>query len=275
MRISTNVLSQQAQHRMQKLTAEDEKTNFKLSSGDRIFQAAYDPAGLAISEGLKAKVRSSFQAQRNANDSISLLQVAEGVLGSIQGIGGRLRELAIQSATDTVSDTDRGVINVEYQALKHEIQRIIASAKYNGRNLLNGEGSVYTFQIGVKGQEGVDHISYDMKNILTSIKKWGINDTTITSKFSARSAITDVDNFITQISGQRADLGSIQNRLTSTIENLQVSNENTARANSVIRDADMAVETTNKAKNTIIQNATSALMTKVVNNPKYVLKLIS
>jgi flagellin len=274
-RINTNVPSLAAQRALGKATQSQESNYAKLSSGSRITKSSDDAAGLAISEKLKAEIRSMKQADRNANDGISMIQTAEGGLNEAQSILTRLRELAIQSSSDTVSDSERGFTNLEYQNLVSELDRISQVTEYNGIKLLNGEGEKLDFQIGTKNNEFNDRISYDVGQINSRISNLGIEGLEVGSKDGAQSSLEVVDKAIEKVSGQRAVLGALQNRLTSTSNNLQVSVENMSAANSRIRDVDYAEETANLAKNQILQSAGTSVLAQANVNGQNALKLIS
>lgn len=232
----------------------------KLSSGVRIVNAADDAAGLAISEKLKSQIRSLKQAERNANDGISLIQTAEGGLNETSNILIRLRELAIQSASDTVGNTERSFTDLEYQNLKQEVERIAQVTEFNGKKLLNGEGSLYDIQVGINNDAFQDRIAYNAETSNSTVASLGIDSLAIGTKEDAQGSLATIDEAITKISGQRAELGAVQNRLTSTIQNLQVSNENLSSANSRIRDTDFAAETANNTRlNILTQSGTSVL----------------
>jgi flagellin len=273
-RINTNVPSLAAQRALGKATQSQESNYAKLSSGSRITKSSDDAAGLAISEKLKAEIRSMKQADRNANDGISMIQTAEGGLNEAQSILTRLRELAIQSSSDTVSDSERGFTNLEYQNLVSELDRISQVTEYNGIKLLNGEGEKLDFQIGTKNNESNDRISYDVGQINSRISNLGIEGLEVGSKDGAQSSLEVVDKAIEKVSGQRAVLGALQNRLTSTSNNLQVSVENMSAANSRIRDVDYAEETANLAKNQILQSAGTSVLAQANVNGQSALKLI-
>lgn len=260
LRINTNVTSLAAQRTLGNNNADKAKTLGKLSSGTRIVRSADDAAGLAISEKLKAQVRSTNQAERNANDGISMIQTAEGGLNEISNILIRLRELSIQSASDTVGDTERKFTDLEYQNLKQEVERISQVTEFNGKKLLNGAGDNYDFQIGINNDEFQDRISFDTQLLNSSIDNLGVSGLSVSSKESAQEGLASIDAAIQTVSGQRAELGAKQNRLTSTIQNLQVSSENLSAANSRIRDTDYAAETAKKTKLDILTNAGTSVL---------------
>lgn len=273
MRVSTNIRSMIAQRYVQQHTEERMKEDMKLSSGERLVRSSDDPAGLAISEKMRSIIRSNSQAERNSNDSISLLQVAEGSLETMHAISTRLRELSMQSSSDTVSDTDRAVIDTEFQQMKNEIERLTSSTSFNGNNILKDDGSVYDLQIGVSANNN-DKIRYDMGKIMDSKNNFGIQHINLRTKESSWESLSAIDKMMSEISGSRAQLGSMSNRMNSVIQNLQVSRENLSGSNSKIRDADVAKEAANKAKISIAQSASLALLKMSNDEPGAILKLI-
>lgn len=274
LRINTNVASLSAQRTLGNNTLEQSDTIGKLSSGSRINRAADDAAGLAISEKLKAKIRGMTQADRNANDGISLIQTAEGGLGEISNILVRLRELAVQSASDTVGDAERQFTNLEYQNLKQEVERISQVTEFNGKKLLNGEGEVYDFQIGVNNDDFQDRIKYNAQLTNSSLGSLGLTELEVASKDESQRSLGVIDEAIQKISGQRAELGAVQNRLTSTIQNLQTGVENLSAANSRIRDTDYASETAKNTKLNILTAAGTSVLAQANAQGQQALKLI-
>jgi len=273
-RINTNVASLQAQTSLNKVTKESQESFSKLSSGSRITKAADDAAGLGISEKLKAEIRSTQQASRNANDGISMVQVAEGGLNETSNILVRMRELAIQSASDTVGDSERGMANLEYQQLKSEMERISQVTEFNGKKLLNGDADRYEFQVGTKGDEFENRIAFEAGQLNSGIESLGVGSLEIASKDGAQGSLEAVDTAIDRVSGQRAVLGSLQNRLVSTTNNLQTSVENMSAANSRIRDVDYAEETAKQARNQIISSAGTSVLAQANMSSQAALKLI-
>ncbi|EQC49694.1 flagellin [Bacteriovorax sp. DB6_IX] len=274
LRINTNVTSLAAQRTLNVNNRDQANTLGKLSSGTRIVRSADDAAGLAISEKLKAQVRSTNQAERNANDGISMIQTAEGGLNEISNILIRLRELSVQSASDTVGDTERKFTDLEYQNLKQEMERISQVTEFNGKKLLNGAGDQYDFQIGINNDSFQDRISFDTQQLNSSIASLGVDGLSVISKEDAQNGLASIDNAIQMVSGQRAELGAKQNRLTSTIQNLQVSSENLSAANSRIRDTDYASETAKKTKLDILTNAGTSVLAQSNAQGQAALKLI-
>lgn len=260
LRINTNTVSLAAQRTLGVNNRDQASSLSKLASGSRINRSADDAAGLAISEKLKAQIRGQNQAERNANDGISMIQTAEGGLSEVSNILVRLRELAVQSASDTVGDNEREFTNLEYQNLKQEVERISQVTEFNGKKLLNGEGDKYDFQIGINNDDFQDRITFDAQVTNASMANLGIDSLNVASKEDSQMSLSKIDDAIQKISGQRAELGAKQNRLTSTIQNLQVSTENLSSANSRIRDTDYAAETANNARLSILNNAGTAVL---------------
>ncbi len=273
MRVSTNITSMVAQRYVQHHTEEAAHKDSELSSGERIVRAADDPAGLAISDKMRAHLKSNYQAERNTNDSISLLQVAEGSLATMTEMTSRLRELSMQSASDTVSDMDRAVIDKEFQQLKREVERLTVSTSFNGNNIIKGNESVYDLQIGITGNSN-DRIRYDMGKVMDSSNNFGINSINLKSKESSQQSLTALDKMLTQISSSRAMLGGMSNRMNNVMANLQVSRENISSSHSKIKDADIAAEAANQAKTKIAQSASLSMLKISNDQPGMILKLV-
>lgn len=273
-RINTNVSSLSAQRSLSQTNKAQESVLSKLSSGTRISQAADDAAGLAISEKLKAQIRGTNQATRNANDGISMVQTAEGGLNEVSNILVRLRELSVQSASDTVGDTERKFSDLEYQNLKQEIERISQVTEFNGIKLLNGEGEQLDFQIGIHNDAFKDRINYDSQATNSRLDNLGIGSISVQSKVGAQESLATIDKAIESVSGSRANLGALQNRLSSTVNNLQVSSENMSAANSRIRDTDYAETTAQNAKMNILSAAGTSVLSQANSSSQGALKLI-
>ncbi|HAZ12427.1 MAG: flagellin [Bdellovibrionales bacterium GWA2_49_15] len=274
LRINTNVTSLSAQRTLGVSNGDQQRTLEKLSSGTRIVRAADDAAGLAISEKLKAQVRGFQQAERNASDGVSMIQTAEGGLSEVSSILTRLRELSMQAASDTVGDVERGFTNLEYQNLKQEIERISQVTEFNGKKLLNGTGEEYDFQIGINNNDFQDRIKYNAGASNSTIESLGVSSIDISKKTGAQESLAVLDDAISMISGQRAELGAKQNRLASTIQNLQVSGENLSSANSRIRDTDFAAETAKNTKLNILTNSGTSVLAQANAQGSAALKLI-
>jgi flagellin len=274
MRINTNVSSLAAQRALG-VTKNNLDNNFrKLSTGERITRAADDAAGLAISEKLKANIRGLRQAKRNSDDGISLVQTAEGGLNEVSNIVIRLRELAVQAASDTVGDTERSFSEIEFQNLKDEIQRIADSSEFNGRKLLNGSGGLVEIQVGIHNDATNDRIKYDSGDSDASLETLGIHSETIANKEGAQMSLAKLDDALLRINGVRANLGALQNRLQSTSNNIAVTEENFSAANSRIRDVDVAAETADLAKNNILTQAGVSVLAQANQATNAALKLI-
>jgi flagellin len=274
MRINTNIASIQAQTSLGKVTRETSESFAKLSSGTRITKAADDAAGLAISEKFKSEIRSAQQANRNANDGISMVQVAEGGLTETSNILVRMRELAIQAASDTVGDTERGMTNLEYQQLKQEMERVSQVTEFGGTKLLNGTGDKKEFQIGTGSEDFPNRISFEPGNLNATLGALDVESLDVGSKKGAQESLSSIDSAIEKVNGQRAVLGALQNRLQSTSNNLQTYTENMSAANSRIRDVDYADETSKQARNQIISSANTSVLAQANVSGHNALKLI-
>lgn len=273
-RIATNISSIAAQRTLAQTNKSQMKALGDLSSGTRIQKAGDDAAGLAISEKLKGQVRSINQATRNANDGISLIQTAEGGMNEISNILVRLRELSMQSASDTVGDPERKFTNLEYQNLKQEIERISQVTEFNGKKLLNGAGDKYEFQIGMNNDATQDRINYNAQASNATLESLGIGELTVASKQESQESLAKLDMALQNLSGQRAELGAVQNRLSSTINNLEVAGENLSAANSGIRDTDMAKAAAENTKLGILNQAGTAVLSQANAQGQAALKLI-
>jgi flagellin len=260
LRVSTNIAAINAQRNLSDSQRSISSSMSKLSSGSRINKAADDAAGLAISENLKGQIRSARQANRNANDGISMVQVAEGGLNEIGNIVTRLRELGIQAASDTIGNTERSFIDKEVQALKDEVQRIASVTTWGTTKLLDGSSPTFDFQIGLYNDDFGDRISFNASENVATVDALGIASLDYTNKEGAQEALESLDNAQLGVNGMRANLGALQNRLQSTVQNLAVAEENLSAANSRIRDTDVAEASAELTKNNILlQAGTSTL----------------
>lgn len=274
LRIATNVASINAQKHLGAVGKSLNTSLERLSSGQRINKASDDAAGLAISENLRGLIRGYRQANRNANDGISMVQVAEGALNEVSSMLIRLRELGVQSASDTLGDTERKFLDVEYQQLKSEIERIADSTNFNGYDLLNGMGGVIDIQIGVRNDPFKDRISFNSSAANANVEALGLSAETISTKQGAQLSLNRVDDALTSINAIRANFGALQNRLTSTSQNLLVTEENYSAANSRIRDADIAAETAELTRNNILMQAGVSVLGQANNVQQLALKLL-
>lgn len=273
-RIGTNVQSIAAQRSLGSVKKAQSSSLEKLASGSRINKAGDDAAGLAISEKLKANIRGTAQANRNAGDGVSLIQTAEGGLNEVSNILVRLRELSVQSASDTIGDQERKFSDMEFQQLTTEIERIATSTRYNGKNLLSGEGDKMEFQIGIYNNEQNDRISYDPSLTSAKVSDIGLDGMNVASKEASQTNLETIDQAISKINENRAGLGALQNRLQSTMRNLDIQTENLSAANSRIRDTDVASESAELAKNNILNASATSVLAQANNSTGNALKLI-
>ena len=275
-RIMTNTSSVTGQRHLRNTRRLLDQSLERLASGYRINKAGDDAAGLAISEKLRAKIRGLQVAQRNANDGISLVQVAEGGLNEVQNILVRMRELGVQSASDTIGPKERVYLDNEYQALKSEVDRIANGTDFNGTNLLDGTGGTLDIQVNTGGENilGVDRISYDASKADANTDKIGIADLSIADKSGAQASLAKVDAALDYISSLRGDLGAMQNRLISTINNIGISVENLSAANSRIKDVDIADESAELTRNNILMQAGTSVLAQSNQVPKMALDLL-
>jgi flagellin len=273
-RIATNVSSLTAQRALSKTSKKEATTTAQLASGNRITKSSDDSAGLAISEKLRANIRSSQQANRNANDGISMIQVAEGGLDESANILIRLRELAIQSASDTVGETERSYTNMEFSQLQDELQRISQTTEFNEVKLLDGSSEKLDFQIGANNDQFEDRIVYDPGKINAGLAALGVEGAQVDSKEGAQGSLEQIDTAIKTVSGQRAELGALQNRLITTSSNLETSVENMSSANSRIRDVDYAEATAKNVQNNIMKQAGISVLSQANQAPQQAVRLL-
>jgi flagellin len=303
LRIASNVQSLTAQRNLSATSEAASNTMEKLASGLRINRAADDSAGLAISEKLKADIRGLNMARRNASDGVSLIQTAEGGLNEVGNILGRLRELAVQGSSDTVGDTERGFLNKEFAQLKDEITRISRSTEYNGTLLIGGDlsdaddnlkarsnsypleiqiGKNYFSSVDSKDQAApVNVLRIDLQDINSSVGEKGLNlgdaadeGAHVSNKDAAQQSIDRLDQAITKVSGYRANLGALQNRLNSAMSNLAVQSENASAANSRIRDTDFADESARLTQTNILKQSGVAVLSQANQTPQLALRLL-
>ncbi|MBF0357436.1 MAG: flagellin FliC [Magnetococcales bacterium] len=268
--INTNIASMNATRQLSKSTGTLGKTFERLSSGLRINTAKDDAAGLAISTRMTAQVRGMNMAMRNANDAISVLQIAEGALDETTNALQRMRELAVQSANGTMTSSDRLSLELEVTQLLLEIERISTSTKFNGKSLINGaQAGGLTFQVGANVTE----------TLVVSVGSAGgialsVSNTTISTAATASAAMTQIDTALDSVSDIRANLGAYQNRFESLLANVSNVVENTTAARSRITDADIAVETASLTKNAIMQQASTAILAQANQQPQIALQLL-
>jgi flagellin len=271
--IQTNVSSLNAQRNLQSTQQTLESSLSKLSSGYRITKAGDDAAGLGISENLRAQIRSINQAQRNAFDGVSVVQTAEGALNETSNILIRMRELAMQSSSDGVSDTERGYLQTEFDTLRSEIARIAASTEFNNQKLINGSlaTTALDFQVGIRNTTN-DRLSVTVG--AATATALGIQLETLANKTAAQASLAKIDLAISTVSDVRSRLGAYGNRLNSTIANLAIVSENLSAANSRIRDVDVASETSNMTRAQILLQAGTAVLAQANSVPQVALTLL-
>lgn len=274
--ILTNVASLSAQRALAGTQKALNGNLSRLSSGMRINSAADDAAGLAISEKFKSQIRSYAQAERNANDGISLLQTTEGAMNENSGILIRMRELSMQAATDTVGTAEKAHLQTEFAELVGEIDRIANVTQFNGSQLLDGSNPTFNFQVGI-GTTGNDQISASMVDMTAANYGASATDLTaldISTAAGASAALTDIDTAISDTSSARASLGSVQNRLNVTVSNLMNARESISAANSRIRDVDVAEESAAMTRNNILMQSGVAVLAQANQVPSMALQLL-
>lgn len=274
LRIMTNEQALTAQRHLELTNNRLNNTLERLSSGQRINRAADDAAGLAISDTLQSTIRSMGQAIRNAQDGVSLIQVFEGGTNEINNMLTRIRELAMQSATDTIGDRERALVNNEVQELKLEIERTAQTTKYSGRNLLNGEADSLEFQVGPDNNPEADRITFDPGDASLTSSALGVDSLDVSDKIDAQESLEIIDNAINRVNEVRSRIGSIQSRLQNTVNLQAIFVENLSGARSRIRDTDVAMESTNLAKETIIRNSGVAMLSQANQTPSVALQLL-
>jgi flagellin len=274
LRVSTNIAAINAQRNLGTSTANIQDSLAKLSSGSRINKAADDAAGLAISENMKAGIRSTRQANRNANDGISMVQTAEGGLNEIGNIITRMRELGIQASSDTVGETERGFIDKEIQQLKSESQRISEVTTWGKTKLLDGTTPNFDFQVGIFNNESEDRISFNAAENNATLDTLGLAGLDYHTKEGAQSALEALDKAQESVNGMRSNLGALQNRLMSTVNNLGVAEENMSAANSRIRDTDVAATSAELTRNNIMLQASVSALAQANTSNQVALNLV-
>ena len=280
LRINSNLAALNAQRNLSRSQLDLERSLDRLSSGLRITRAGDDAAGLALSENLRAQIRGLSQAQRNANDGISVIQTAEGALNEISNILIRLRELAVQSAsTAGVSNSERSFLQNEFSSLQSEVTRIAQATQFGGRTLLDGSlsgtNNSLVFQVGIFNNSAVDRFSLDIGSATASGLSIKNTDAAVSTATAAQNALATIDTALTSLSTVRGNLGAAQNRLQSTINNLAVSIETLSAANSRIRDVDVAAETAALTRAQVLQQAGIAVLAQANVSSQVALTLLS
>lgn len=274
LQINTNEVSLAAQRNLEITDRRFKGTVQRLASGSRIVQASDDPAGLAISDSLEATIRSIGAATRNAQDGISLIQVYEGGTTEINNMLVRMRELAIQSASDSIGDRERAMLDNEVQQLKEEIDRLASSTKFNGQQLLSGEAINIEFQVGSNNEDDVDRIRFNPGDTNLKTTALGVSGFNVIDRDDARDGLEKIDEALTKVNEVRARVGASQSRLQTTISAQQIFTENLMAAKSRIRDADMAKETTALTRDSILRQAGVAVLTQANQTPALALSLL-
>jgi flagellin len=270
LRVNTNIASMTAQRNLFAVTSRLQGNYARLSSGLRIATAADDAAGLGISERMRAQIRSFGVAGRNAQDGISLTQTEEGALNEVSNILGRMRELSTQAANGTLSTADRATMDTEFQALIAEIDRVAAQTEFNGVNLLDGTIATTLIQVGINANETISITNQD-----ATAATLAIDSLDVTSITNANAAITALDTAIDTVNTARGALGAAQNRMQSALSSILNVRENLSAAESRIRDVDIAMETADLTRNTIMQQAATSVLAQANLQPQTALTLLS
>ena len=272
MSIRTNVASLNAQRNLSATQTSLDSSMARLSSGYRITKAGDDAAGLGISTKLEAQIRSFNQAVRNANDGISVIQTTESALDNTANMLTRLRELAMQSASDGIGDSERGYINTEATNLTAEMDRIANTTKFNGASLLDGTATTLDFHVGIESGSN-DVISFTTLDATTATLFGGAT-LDLASKAGSVAALDVIDTALGAVSDNRSTLGAAGNRLQSAIATIQSFNEQLSAANSRIKDVDVAEETSAMARSNILQQAGVSVLAQANQQPQLALKLL-
>jgi flagellin len=270
LRVNTNIASLTAQRNLSRVTGRLQGNFSRLSSGLRVATAADDAAGLAISERMRSQIRSLGAATRNAQDGVSLVQTAEGALSEVSNILGRMRELAVQASNGTLSTDDHTTINTEIVALQSEIDRIAGTAEFNGIPLLNASSTV-DIQVGINSGEVIAVNTADVQTASLGIDAANVNTTNTTA---AAASLAALDTAIGSINSIRGNMGASQNRLQSAVSSIMNSSENLSAAESRIRDVDVAYETADLTRNSILQQAATSVLQQANTQPQIALSLL-
>lgn len=269
LRVNTNIASLTAQRHMSNVTMRLQGNFSRLASGMRISTAADDAAGLAISEKMRSQIKSYGVASRNAQDGISLVQTAEGALQEVSNILSRMRELAMQASNGTLTTEDRTTIGVEFTAMISEIDRISLETKFNGLRLLDGSIPTIPIQIGINSGE---RILVTTENVQTS--SLGLNNSTLATITDANTALAELDAAINTVNTSRGRFGASQNRMSSALRSIASARENLSAAESRIRDVDVASESADLTRNSIVQQAAVSILQQANVQPQIALSLL-
>ena len=282
-RIFNNIASTNAQRLLGVNTNRLAQSVERISSGIRINKASDDAAGLAVSEGLRSDIRALRQAVRNSNDGVSLINIAEGALNEQSSMLIRLRELSSQAATGTVGSTERATIQLEFNALRSEIDRISATTTFNGQGLVDGalassvsSASHIIIQVGIDNSANSRiNLNTDINLSAVTVSSLGIDSLSVSSSEGALTALESINGAIASVAATRGKVGAVQNRLARTISNLSTSVENLAAAESQIRDADIAEEVAELTRNQIMVQASTAMVGQANLIPQSILQLLT
>lgn len=274
MRINTNMASINASRASVRNERDLHKGLNELASGSRVNKAADDAASLALSKTMEMNLRSVGQANRNTQDAVSLIQIAEGSFTEMNTIIARVRELGIAAASDTVADQDRRGMQDEMTHLRREIDRISQATRFGTRKLMAGEGGDVEFQVGIAGDGGSNRMKINMRDFDTRVETLGMEGVDLSNKESARKSLGQLDRAQTSLSGRRATIGAIQNRLTSSLDNLGNQGENVAHSKSRLADADVADSASRTLSGQIVSRSGAAVLAQANQSQNVVLKLI-
>jgi flagellin len=269
--IQTNVASLSAQKNLSEAQRTLGTSFNRLSSGLRINTAKDDAAGLAISESMRMQIRSFGVAERNANDGVSMAQTAEGALGEVSNVIGRMRELAVQGASGAISSSDRGYLQTEFASLQAEVSRILTSTKFNGTQLLKNASSTVTFQVGIDNTNAdkitVTFGGVNLTSMVGTIKLSG-------AASNSQAALGVLDTALTRVSTARARFGAAMNRFEITTSNIQTARLNLTAAASRIRDVDVAEETSTLSRSQVLATAGVSVLAQANSSPQLALGLL-
>jgi len=273
LRVTTNMASIAAQRSLAGQSKKQEHASQALASGNRIVRSSDDAAGLAIAEGMKSELRATNQARSNAFNAISALQVGEGGLSEMTNLITRLRELGVQSASDTIGDKERVYLQQEAKSISEEIDRISKTTKFGDKQLLDGSNPVFEFHVGTNANKE-NIINYKVDGAATT-SELNLDSIDISSKSGARDLLGETDKALEQVSRMRAGFGAVQSRLESTVNGLDVKTENLSAARSRIMDADVARESSELASATMLQNPAISVLQQANQQPYAAMKLLS
>ncbi|MBK24988.1 MAG: flagellin FliC [Halobacteriovorax sp.] len=274
LKISTNVNSLMNQRRLGNVRQTAEREQIRMASGNQITKAADDPAGLAIAETMRAKIRSYGQAGRNAADGISVLQVADGTLNQMSGNVIRLRELAMQAATDTFNDHDRQLLQLEFSSAKNEVKRQASSTEFSSVKVLSGDDKRFDLQVGLHNDQNKDRISYNLKDMVAKVEDSPLWDVNISTKFGAQNSLKKVDDYLQLLNNARAKVGSTMKRMESVGQGIAIASENHSASRSKIADTDYALSAAKSASAQLNLNAGTSVLTQVNNMSRGALRLL-